>query len=148
MFPPTIPMFHLAIPATDLVQSKQFYCQQLGCNPGRETDRALILDFYGHQLVLHVSTEVGPPQVGIYPRHFGLIFAERAHWDALIERIQARQIGFHVAPKLRFPDQQTEHWSCFIADPAHNLLEFKHYSHAEAIFGARACAHIGDPTPS
>lgn len=137
-------LFHLAIPATNLAQSKSFYCQSLGCKPGRETDRALILDFYGHQLVLHVSDEPVPPQAGIYPRHFGLIFASLEQWEAFITGIRARQLPFHIAPKRRFSGQPTEHWSCFLADPAQNLLEFKYYYHVEAIFGARDCAQIGD----
>ncbi|MEO0948188.1 MAG: VOC family protein [Cyanobacteria bacterium J06641_5] len=142
--PITPSIFHLAIPATDLAQSKQFYCQCLGCNPGRETDRALILDFYGHQLVLHVSHEPVLPQRGIYPRHFGLVFPGVERWEAFIAGIRERQLEFHIAPRLRFPGQLTEHWSCFLADPSANLLEFKYYCHAEAIFGARDCPQVGD----
>lgn len=144
--PPSI--FHLAIPATDLALSKQFYCQSLGCTPGRETDRALILDFHGHQLVLHASNEPVLPQKGIYPRHFGLVFPSLDRWDAFVAGVRERQLEFYIAPKLRFPGELTEHWSCFLADPSENLLEFKYYRHAEAIFGARDCPHIGDRSPS
>ena len=142
------PVFHLAIPATDLAQSKQFYCQSLGCSPGRETEGALILNFYGHQLVLHATDEPMTPQIGIYPRHFGLVFSSWERWEEFVAGVRTRQLEFYIAPKRRFPGQLTEHWSCFLADPSQNLLEFKYYCHAEAIFGARDCPHIGDRAPS
>ena len=67
--------FHLSIPAIDLALSRHWYEQVLGCRAGRCSDEALILDLGGHQLVLQRHRdELGPPQQGIYPRHFGLIF--------------------------------------------------------------------------
>jgi extradiol dioxygenase family protein len=60
-------LFHLAIPIGDIPQTKAFYVTGLGCQVGRETDNALILDFYGHQVVAHVTPTPQPPQKGIYP---------------------------------------------------------------------------------
>ncbi len=138
-------LFHLAIPATDLVAAKQFYTQYLGCKLGRESARAVILDFFGHQVVLHAHDEPSTPQQGIYPRHFGLIFASWGAWESFIGHLQSsQQVSFYIAPRQRFLGQVTEHWSCFLADPSQNLLEFKYYTHPEAIFGARECAEVGD----
>ncbi len=66
------PIFHLAIPITDVSQAKHFYSEGLACKVGRENDRAVIFNFYGHQLVAHVTKDILTPQKGIYPRHFGL----------------------------------------------------------------------------
>lgn len=135
-------LFHLAFPITDVVQAKAFYADGLGCQVGRETRDAVILNLYGHQLVGHVTKEPLTVQKGIYPRHFGLVFTSEADWEALLERAQQRQLKFYQEAKHRFPGQRTEHRTFFLEDPFHNLMEFKYYSHDEAIFGA------GDPDAS
>ncbi|MBE9126203.1 MULTISPECIES: VOC family protein [unclassified Coleofasciculus] len=137
-------LFHLAFPVTDIEQTKNYYGNELGCKIGRETRQAVILNLYGHQLVAHLTHEPLPPQQGIYPRHFGLIFTVEADWEALLERSQQRQLTFYQQPKLRFPGQLTEHRTFFLQDPFHNLMEFKFYRHREAIFGSHELAAIGD----
>jgi extradiol dioxygenase family protein len=94
--------------------------------------------------VAHVSDEPIQPQKGIYPRHFGLIFSTESDWDDLVDKLREREINFYVEPKERFPGQVTEHKTFFIQDPFQNLLEFKYYRHAEAIFGSREVVEIGD----
>lgn len=139
-------LFHLAFPVTDIAKTKEFYVEGLGCQVGRETRNAAILNLYGHQLVAHMTNEPLTPQRGIYPRHFGLIFTALGDWEALLERAQQQQLQFYEQPKHRFPGQLTEHRTFFLADPFANLMEFKYYSHAEAIFGARDLTAIGDRT--
>ena len=139
-------LFHLAFPVTDIEQTKQFYGNGLGCEIGRESRHAVILNLYGHQLVAHLTNEPLTPQKGIYPRHFGLIFSVQADWEALRDRAQQRQLAFYEQPKLRFPGQLTEHRTFFLQDPFHNIMEFKFYRHSEAIFGGRELAEIGDRT--
>lgn len=138
------PIFHLAIPITNVIAAKQFYCEELGAQAGRETAHALILDFFGHQVVAHTTDHALAPQDGIYPRHFGIVFPRKADWQALCDRISIQAIPFYIAPKLRFEGQVTEHISFFIEDPFYNLLEFKYYSHPEAIFGGQEFTAIGD----
>lgn len=137
-------IFHLAFPVTDIAQTKEFYAKGLGCVVGRETPSALILNLCGHQLVAHVTREVLTPQKTIYPRHFGLIFTSVAEWEALLLRAKQNNLRFREEAKHRFVGQLTEHRTFFLEDPFHNLLEFKYYSHPEAIFGANAFAHVGD----
>jgi extradiol dioxygenase family protein len=50
-------IFHLAFPVSDIEQTKAFYVDGLGCQVGRESRHALILNLYGHQLVAHVTKE-------------------------------------------------------------------------------------------
>jgi len=139
-------LFHLAFPVTDIKQTKEFYADGLGCELGRESRHALILNLYGHQLVAHVTKEPLIPQKGIYPRHFGLIFSSEADWEGLLLRVQQRQLQFYDQPKRRFPGEVTEHRTFFLQDPFYNLMEFKFYRHAEAVFGGREFAEIGDRT--
>lgn len=138
------PLFHLAIPINDIAKAKAFYADGLGCDIGRESPHALILNFHGHQVVAHMTSEPLVPQKGIYPRHFGLIFPVEADWEALQQRASDRALQFYQAPKLRFPGQLTEHRTFFLEDPFYNLLEFKFYRHAEAIFGGRELTEVGD----
>lgn len=137
-------LFHLAFPITNIDQAKAFYAEGLGCQVGRESRHALILNLYGHQLVAHVTKEPLTPQKGIYPRHFGLVFTSETDWEALLSRVQQQQLSFYEQPKRRFPGEVTEHRTFFLQDPFYNLMEFKFYRHAEAIFGGRDFAQIGD----
>ena len=47
--------FHLAIPVTNLEIAKKFYTHLLGCKIGRSSSSWIDLNFFGHQLVLHLS---------------------------------------------------------------------------------------------
>jgi extradiol dioxygenase family protein len=137
-------LFHLAFPVSDIPKAKEFYAEGLGCQIGRETPSSLILNFYGHQIVAHVTLESSTPQKGIYPRHFGLIFLKEADWEALLKKAQEKQIKFYQAPKRRFVSTPIEHRTFFLEDPFSNLLEFKFYCYNEAIFGSVNYAKVGD----
>ena len=137
-------LFHLAFPVTDIEQTKAFYADGLGCAVGRENRQSVILSLYGHQLVAHLTSEPLAPQRGVYPRHFGLIFTQLADWQTLLERAQHQALQFYQQPKYRFPDSPLEHYTFFLEDPFHNLMEFKYYAHPSAIFGEVEYAQIGD----
>ncbi|APB34959.1 glyoxalase/bleomycin resistance protein/dioxygenase [Gloeomargarita lithophora Alchichica-D10] len=137
------PLFHLAFPVGDIPQTKAFYVQGLGCVPGRETPHSLILNFYHHQLVAHVTPEIHS-QKGIYPRHFGLVFPTLSQWQEFYDQAQAKHLPCYQAAKLRFPNSPLEHRTFFLIDPFANLLEFKFYAYPEAIFGCQEYAQIGD----
>ncbi|MBV5261102.1 glyoxalase [Synechococcus moorigangaii CMS01] len=137
-------LFHLAIPITDPVVAKQFYGIALGCTVGRENSGAVIFDFFGHQLVAHVTYEPLTPQKGIYPRHFGMTFLDEQDWQMVLDRAEKHHLTFRDRPRLRFPGQLTEHRTFFLEDPFFNLLEFKWYRHPEAILGGREITEIGD----
>lgn len=137
-------IFHLAFPVTDLAATKKFYVDGLGCTLGRESDSALILGLAGHQIVAHLSKEPGPPQKGVYPRHFGLVFTSEKDWQALADRAKSKKLKFYQEPRKRYEGKPIEHQTFFLEDPSHNLLEFKHYARESAIFGEQTHASIGD----
>lgn len=140
------PCFHLSLPAHDLDETARWYVDGLGCRPGRRSAEALILDLGGHQLVAQ-KTRQGPalsPQPGIYPRHFGLVFERFEAWQAQLQRARAAGLRFGVEPKCRFAGELLEHHTFFLIDPSQNWLEFKHYSHPEAILGCRDQSVVGD----
>jgi extradiol dioxygenase family protein len=137
-------IFHLAIPVKNLEQARAFYVDGLGCQVGRSSQQAMILSFFGHQLVTHLTQEI-ETQKGIYPRHFGLILPTIATWQGLLQTCQDKQLNFYQKEKQRFRGLPTEHWTFFLQDPSQNLLEFKYYIYPEAIFGIQELAVVGDP---
>jgi uncharacterized protein len=137
-------LFHLAFPVTTIPETKAFYVDKLGCIAGRENENSIILNFYGHQLVAHVTHDTLVEQKGIYPRHFGIVFQVEADWEALCDRAIQKGISFYLPPKTRFAGLPLEHRTFFLEDPFHNLMEFKFYRHASAIFGDREFTQIGD----
>jgi uncharacterized protein len=139
-------IFHLAFPIENIPDIKKFYVDGLGCTVGRETKDSIILNLYGHQLVAHVTEKALPKQAGIYPRHFGIVFPTLTDWQALLDRAIAHQLNFYQSAKHRFSGAITEHRTFFLTDPFANLLEFKYYTHPEAIFGASEFTQIGDLT--
>ena len=137
-------IFHLTIPINNLTLAKEFYGNGLGCQVGRENRHAIIFNFYGHQLVAHMTQEKLKPQKGVYPRHFGLVFPHKSSWDKIVSQAERQNLKFYQQPKLRFPDRIIEHWTFFLEDPFYNLLEFKYYAHSVAIFDKIEVDSIGD----
>jgi hypothetical protein len=137
--------FHLSIPSADLAATERWYVGGLGCGVGRRSAQALILNLGEHQLVAqHTPSRQDPPQRGIYPRHFGLVFDSLSEWDAWRERAAGAELRFGVEPKLRFGGDVLEHHTFFLIDPDHHWLEFKHYLNPEAIFGCHDRQTVGD----
>ncbi|MEO8047644.1 MAG: VOC family protein [Nitrospirota bacterium] len=137
-------LFHLAFPIHDVAAAKRFYVDGLGCTLGRESSHAVMFGLAGHQLVAHVTTEPRPPQRGIYPHHFGLVFLSKDSWQLFLGQAQANKLTFYQQARVRFSGTPIEHHTFFLEDPSGNLLEFKHYTHESAIFGERDYSEVGD----
>jgi extradiol dioxygenase family protein len=119
--------FHLAIPALDLDEAYEFYVAGLGCKLARRYNDRITLDFFGDQVVCHLS-ETADPAGGLYPRHFGVTFRDQADWNRLRQLAERRKLTFFAEPFLRFEGLVEEHESFVLQDPSHNLLEFKYYA--------------------
>ena len=122
-------VFHLAIPASDLDEAQRFYVTMLGCKLARRYPDRITLDFFGDQLVCHL-TETGaarPEPLSLYPRHFGVTFHDASEFDALHYCAVIRKIPFFRDIATRFDGMAEEHRTFVLVDPSDNLLEFKHY---------------------
>ena len=118
--------FHLAIPARNLDEAQDFYVKKLGCKLARRYEDRITLDFFGDQLVCHLSDRIDePPQM--YPRHFGITFRRREDFDALVHLARVRGLTFFSQPQQRFGGMVEEHWTLALLDPSNNVIEFKHY---------------------
>jgi len=122
--------FHLAIPAYHLEDTEDFYVRQLGCKLARRYPDRITLDFFGDQLVCHLSEP--PVQRGgdltLYPRHFGVTFREGEDFEALHRLCLHRKIEMFSDVSVRFEGLVEVHRTFVLRDPSDNLVEFKHYA--------------------
>ena len=134
------PRFHLAFPVRDLSEARAFYGTLLGCPEGRSSDDWVDFDFFGHQIVTHLSAnavidkahnEVDGEQVPV--RHFGVILS-LAQWHKLVDRLRQSKVEFLIAPDTRFAGMPGEQATFFIRDPSGNALEFKAFDDDNRIF--------------
>jgi extradiol dioxygenase family protein len=122
--------FHLAIPAYDLAESQHFYVQLLGCKLARSYEDRITLDFFGDQVVCHLTAR--PADAGgeleLYPRHFGVTFRHGDDFDAVHRLCVERKVPVFQDLATRFEGKVEVHRTFVLRDPSDNLIEFKHYS--------------------
>ena len=136
----TLTPFHLAFAVDDLARARSFYGGLLGCAEGRSSSEWIDFDFFGHQIVTHLS----PPKPGadqtnavdghdVPVPHFGVVL----DWDdfqALAARLRERGTHFVIEPYIRFAGQVGEQATMFFHDPAGNALEFKSFRDRSQLF--------------
>ena len=120
-------VFHLAIPVHDLDAAERFYVGLLGCKLARRYPDRVTLDFFGDQLVCHLTEGPAAEPSSLYPRHFGVTFRDAADFQALYELAVIRKVPFFADVSTRFEAMVEEHRTFVLVDPSGNLLEFKHY---------------------
>ncbi|MEM7007033.1 MAG: VOC family protein [Pseudomonadota bacterium] len=132
--------FHLAIPVDDLTAAEGFYGQLMGCPRGRSSDEWIDFDFYGHQLVTHLSPEscaetstntVDGKQVPV--KHFGVVLTPN-QWRELAAKFTKAGVDFIIEPGIRFQGEPGEQGTFFLLDPAGNALEFKYFEDMDSLF--------------
>ena len=127
-------VFHLAIPARDLGEAGHFYNQLLGCQISRQYPDRITFNFFGDQLVCHLSPDGAEAKPKLYPRHFGVTFRDHADFAALLRLVELRKVPVFQPVKLRFEGTVEEHSTVVLRDPSGNLLEFKHYADHRMIY--------------
>jgi len=139
MSPMPIP-FHLAIAVHDLTGARAFYGGILGCPEGRSSGRWVDFDFFGHQLVAHLSeedagvggtNEVDGKQVPV--RHFGAVL-DWEQFPRIEQRLRYAGVEFLIEPHTRFLGEPGEQATMFVLDPSRNALEFKSFRDPGRLF--------------
>tara|TARA_X000001036_G_scaffold360756_1_gene343809 strand:- start:1121 stop:1540 length:420 start_codon:yes stop_codon:yes gene_type:complete len=135
-----IPRFHIAFPVDNLENAKDFYTKILGCSLGRESDKWIDFNLYGHQIVAHFSPEeciksnANKVDDDMVPcRHFGVILP-LDNWEALGKKIKKKKVKFMIKPKIRFKNLKGEQGTFFLWDPSGNVLEFKSFKNESMVF--------------
>ncbi|MBD3676546.1 MAG: VOC family protein [Planctomycetaceae bacterium] len=137
----TIPPFHLAFPVHDLSEAREFYGGLLGCEEGRSADTWIDYNFFGHQIVAHVTPTAEADSPGSNPvdghdvpvPHFGVVLPWE-EWEQLAEKLKAAEIKFVIEPYIRFAGQTGEQATMFFLDPSGNALEFKAFRDPDELF--------------
>lgn len=134
------PPFHLAFPVDDLAKARAFYGGLLGCPEGRSSPEWVDFDFYGHQIVAHLSpAETGLSRTSavdgdnVPVRHFGAVLP-MAEWQALADKLVKAGTKFVIEPHIRFKGQVGEQATMFFLDPCGNALEFKSFQDMSQLF--------------
>ena len=130
--------FHLAIPVFDIKEARNFYGGKLGLSEGRSDAEWVDYNFFGHQLVCHLSqssastvNDVDGKSVPI--PHFGIVL----EWNQFIEfetQLRSIDIDFIIEPHIRFKGLAGEQMTMFFKDPFGNALEFKSFKNDINLF--------------
>lgn len=134
------PRFHLAFPVRDLAEARAFYGDLLGCPEGRSDDLWVDFDFFGHQIVAHLSPNEGEDKAhnivdgeDVPVRHFGVILS-MDEWRMLARKLKQSDVTFVIEPDIRFEGLAGEQATFFVLDPSGNALEFKAFADDAQVF--------------
>lgn len=132
--------FHLAFPVTSLAKARAFYGDLLGCPEGRSSEEWVDFNFYGHQIVAHLSpSEAGHNNTSavdgqnVPVRHFGMILT-MDQWNSLAHKLKAVNTQFIIEPYIRFKGEVGEQATMFFLDPCGNAIEFKAFADQHLLF--------------
>tara|TARA_B110000438_G_C15786758_1_gene638776 strand:+ start:465 stop:890 length:426 start_codon:yes stop_codon:yes gene_type:complete len=136
----SFPPFHLAFPVKNLLETKFFYTNYLGCSVGRTSNKWIDFNFYGHQITAHLSpsscdvinnNKVDGQSVPV--RHFGLIM-DWDDWHIAKDKLIKNKAQFIIEPYIRFKNKSGEQATLFIVDPSFNGIELKSFKDNNMIF--------------
>ena len=132
--------FHLAIPVDDLVATREFYGKILGFSEGRSNEHWIDWNFFGHQLVTHLSENKNAEKISnqvdghkVLVPHFGVVL-KWEQWEEFAKKLKSHKIKFVIEPYIRFKDLVGEQATMFFLDPSGNALEFKAFKDISQLF--------------
>jgi len=136
----SLPPFHLAVEVRDITEARAFYGGLLACPEGRSDASWVDFNFFGHQLVCHLSDNYpakrhepssNPVDGHTVPvPHFGVVL-EMDQWKSLASQLTEAGTEFLIEPYIRFEGQPGEQATMFFMDPSGNPLEFKAFQNIE-----------------
>ena len=132
--------FHLAFPVKSIKATKIFYKEVLGCEIGREDNKWVDFNFFGHQLSAHLkpdelkkTKENAVDGKSVPVRHFGVILPWEK-WQLLSKKLIKINTKFIIEPYVRFKGEIGEQATMFFLDPSGNALEFKSFKDSSQVF--------------
>ena len=134
------PPFHLAFPVHDLAAARGFYGDLLGCPEGRSSPEWVDFNFYGHQIVAHLSPDACGQSAlnavdghGVPVRHFGVVLS-LPQWQDMADKLKASGMAFVIEPYIRFKGEPGEQATMFFLDPSGNAVEVKAFASLDSLF--------------
>ncbi len=131
--------FHMSLPCTSVLKTKEFYTEVIGARIGRNSSRWIDVDLFGNQITFTRCGEFKFDfksykfEETVLPAfHFGVII-DRSTWDSLYNRLNESE--YDMTREATFlKDKKGEHTSFFIRDPNGHTLEFKTFKIPKDIF--------------
>ena len=133
--------FHLAIPVSNLEESVIYYRDILGLDEGRSSKKWADFNFFGHQLVCHVSDNINEQAINpvdgeeVPVPHFGVVLSIKEFEDFLL-KISDKDIDFIIEPTVRFKGEIGEQRTLFFRDPSGNAIEIKAFKDMNNLFSS------------
>ena len=133
--------FHLAIPVSNLEKSVIYYRDTLGLKEGRSSNKWADFDFFGHQLVCHVSDSINDQITNsvdgeeVPVPHFGVVLSIEEFEEFLL-KINDKNIDFIIEPTIRFKGEVGEQRTMFFRDPSGNAIEIKAFKDMENLYAS------------
>ena len=133
--------FHLAIPVSNLEESVAYYKDTLGLREGRSSNKWADFDFFGHQLVCHVSDSINEqitnPVDGeeVPVPHFGVVLSIE-EFEEFLSQINDKNVDFIIKPTIRFKGEIGEQRTMFFKDPSGNAIEIKAFKDMDNLFSS------------
>ena len=134
--------FHLAIPVHDIKLCRKFYKDILGCIEGRSDKDWVDFNFFGHQLVCHLSKRASNEITNsvdsndIPVPHFGLVLSWN-DFKTITSDLKEKKIEFLIEPTIRFENEVGEQAIAFLRDPSGNAIELKAFKNMDSLFKAK-----------
>lgn len=131
--------FHLALPCSNIEETREFYVDIIKAKLGRNTEKWLDINLYGNQLTFtqagHFNFDFKNYKLDdfVLPSfHFGVIVPVEI-WGELYGRLF--KMDLEVTTEATFMmDRIGEHLSFFVQDPNGYMLEFKSFKNIDEIF--------------
>ncbi len=133
--------FHLAIPVSNLEESIAYYRDILGLAEGRSSNKWADFDFFGHQLVCHLSDNISEQITNpvddeeVPVPHFGVVLSIEEFEEFLLQ-INDKNIDFIIEPTIRFKGEIGEQRTMFLRDPSGNAIEIKAFKDMDNLFNS------------
>jgi len=138
----SLPPFHIAVQVRNIAETRAFYTKVLGCIEGRYAETWVDFNFFGHQFVCHLNSNIGAngkirsfhnsvDNHDVPIPHCGIILA-MDDWKKLAEKLQNEDVDFVIEPYIRFKGLAGEQATMFLMDPSGNALEFKGFTDIDA----------------
>lgn len=132
--------FHYAFKVKDLISTRKFYIDILGCKEGRSTETWIDFNFFGNQLSAHLSDSFPELDfcgkvdgVSVPIPHFGCLL-EIEDFKRIQQKLETSGIEFIVKPQKRYEGKIGEQLTMFVFDYSGNPIEFKAFSSNDEIF--------------
>lgn len=132
--------FHYAFKVKDLISTRKFYIDLLGCEEGRSTDTWVDFNFFGNQLSAHISTSFPDLDfcgkvdgINVPIPHFGCLLSKE-DFIKIQQKFEIENIKFLIKPQERYKGQKGEQMTMFVFDFSGNPLEFKAFLKNDEIF--------------